>query len=51
MLYWHPMLTLAPGETLTVDCKMPDYDGPFEAVVEGLTEDGEGVAAFLDLTN
>ncbi len=50
-LYWHPLLALAPGETLTVDCKMPDYDGPFEAVVEGLTEDGEGIGAFLDLTN
>lgn len=48
-LYWHPLLTLAPGESLTVDCKMPDYDGSFEAVAEGLTEDGEGITARLEI--
>ena len=42
-LYWHPLLSLGPGQTLTVDCKMPVYEGTFEAVAEGLTETGEAV--------
>ena len=42
-LYWHPLLKLGPGETLAVDCKMPVYEGIFEAVAEGLTETGEAV--------
>jgi len=43
-LYWHPLLSLAPGETLTVDCKMPEYEGAFEAVAEGFTDAGDPVS-------
>ena len=48
-LYWHPMLTLAPGETLRLECKTPAYGGRFEAVAEGLTEAGTAVAAHATL--
>lgn len=44
-LLWQPLLTLAPGETITLDCKTPDYGGRFEAVVEGLADDGSPVSA------
>ena len=40
-LYWHPLLTLAPGETMDVECKMPLYEGRFEAVAEGLDTSGQ----------
>ena len=46
-LYWHPLLTLSPGESLTVDCRMPAYDGRFEAVAEGLTDSGDPVRVQL----
>ena len=46
-LYWHPLLTLAPGEALTLECKLPDYDGRFEAVAEGLTDAGAPVSTQL----
>ena len=36
-IYWHPMLTLAPGERVEVKCKTPAYGGRFEIVAEGLT--------------
>ena len=36
-LYWHPMLTLAPGERLELDCKTPVYTGSFQVIAEGLT--------------
>jgi hypothetical protein len=36
-LYWHPLLTLAPGERMEVECKTPVYGGRFEVVAEGLT--------------
>ncbi|MBR1488620.1 MAG: hypothetical protein IJ603_07040 [Bacteroidales bacterium] len=49
-LYWHPLLTLGPGETLEVECKTPAYGGRFEAVAEGLTEAGAAVAAHATLS-
>ena len=48
-LYWHPMLTLAPGESLSVECKTPAYSGRFEVVAEGLTAGGEAVSAHTTL--
>lgn len=36
-LYWHPMLTLAPGERMEVECKTPVYGGHFQVIAEGLT--------------
>ena len=44
-LYWHPLLTLEPGESMEIDCKMPVYPGRFEAVAEGLTASGGPVSA------
>ena len=44
-LYWHPLLTLAPGESVTVECKTPAYSGRFEVFAEGLSEAGEAVCA------
>ena len=44
-LYWHPMLTLEPGRSITLECKTPAYSGRFELAAEGLTEQGEPVSA------
>ena len=44
-LLWQPMLTLAPGETIRLECKTPAYGGRFEVVAEGLDEAGEAVSA------
>ena len=44
-IYWHPLLTLAPGESMAVTCKTPAYGGRFEVVAEGLGQTGEAVAA------
>ena len=49
-LYWHPLLTLAPGERRIIECKTPAYSGRFDAVAEGLTADGQAVAARCSLT-
>lgn len=48
-IYWHPLLTLAPGEHVELDCKTPAYTGRFQVVAEGLTPSGapvRSVAAF-----
>jgi hypothetical protein len=50
-IYWHPLLTLAPGETLEIECKMPMYSGRFEAVAEGLTSSCAPVSASTAFTN
>ena len=39
-IYWHPLLTLAPGESLELECKTPAYGGRFDVVAEGLTAEG-----------
>jgi len=44
-LYWHPMLTLAPGERMELECKTPAYGGRFEVVAEGLTSGNDPVRA------
>ena len=49
-IYWHPLLTLAPGESITLECKTPAYGGRFELVAEGLTTQGEPVSARGSLT-
>ena len=48
-LYWHPLLTLAPGESLSLNCKAPVYDGHFTVVAEGLTVSGKPVSASATL--
>ena len=50
-LYWHPLLSLAPGESCIIECKTPAYSGRFEAVAEGLTESGRGVSAHSIFTS
>ena len=44
-IFWHPLLTLAPGQTLVIPCKMPDYTGRFKVSAEGLAADGTPVQA------
>ena len=44
-LYWHPLLTLAPGESVAVECKTPAYSGRFEVFAEGLSASGEAVSS------
>lgn len=36
-IYWHPLVTLAPGQTLTIPLQIPDYKGAFVVKAEGLT--------------
>ncbi|MBQ2531830.1 MAG: hypothetical protein II548_06025, partial [Bacteroidales bacterium] len=42
-LYWHPVITLEPGERLKVDVRTPSYQGMFKVVAEGVTFDGTPV--------
>ena len=44
-LLWQPLLEIAPGETIELYCKTPVYTGLFEAVAEGLSDNGSPVAA------
>jgi len=44
-ILWHPMLELAPGEERVLEYCPPAYAGRFEAVVEGLSSEGEPVRA------
>ena len=48
-LYWHPLLTLAPGESVSIECKTPDYAGRFEVRAEGLTASGGAVLSLTSL--
>ena len=49
-LLWQPLLTLEPGESMELECKMPVYTGSFEAVAEGLTASGSPVSASASFT-
>ena len=44
-IYWHPALTLAPGESRVITCKTPAYGGRFDVAAEGLTPDGAAVCS------
>lgn len=46
-IYWHPLLTLAPGQTLTIPLQFPDYKGAFVVKAEGLTPSATPVSAAL----
>lgn len=41
VLYWHPALALASGESVRLSLTAPSYTGKFRVVAEGLTEDGK----------
>lgn len=40
---WQPLVDVRAGESITLDCKMPDIAGRYLITVEGLTEDGRPV--------
>jgi len=42
-LYWHPIVDLGAGEKLSFECQLPNYDGSFRVVVEGISEDGKPI--------
>ncbi|MBO4535855.1 MAG: hypothetical protein J5702_01470 [Bacteroidales bacterium] len=46
-IYWHPLLTLAPGQTLTIPLQIPDYKGSFVVKAEGLTPSATPVSGSL----
>ena len=50
-IYWHPLLKLAPGQTLVIPCKMPDYEGRFRVSLEGLAADGTPLQAETSFTS
>lgn len=41
LLYWHPALEIASGESVRLSLTAPSYTGKFRVVAEGLTEDGK----------
>ena len=49
-IFWHPLLTLGAGESVELEFKIPVYDGRFEAVAEGLAENGSPVSASASFT-
>lgn len=42
-LYWHPQISIAPGETFEFDCITPKYKGDFDIVAEGVNSEGNPV--------
>ena len=50
-IYWHPLLKLAPGQTLVIPCKMPDYEGRFKVSLEGFAADGTPLQAETSFTS
>lgn len=44
-IYWHPLMTLQPGESVTVNFKAPYYGGSFEVFAEGLDAEGSAVSS------
>ena len=48
-IWWHPLLELAPGETLEIECKSPAYTGDFRLSVEGLDDQGSPVCTGAEL--
>lgn len=39
-ILWKPEVELAPGAVTEIKCEIPDYEGNFVVVVEGVAEDG-----------
>ncbi len=50
-IFWHPILSLEPGQSYTVKCKTPAYGGRFNIVAEGVSDDLEGIYSqtFIEL--
>ena len=49
-IWWHPLLELAPRQTLVIPCKLPDYQGRFNVVAEGLSDAGTPLRAETSFT-
>lgn len=43
LLYWHPALEIASGESRRLSLTAPAYSGKFRVIAEGLTEDGKAL--------
>lgn len=50
-LYWHPLLEVGAGESVTIPCSLPDYRGSFVVVAEGLDAAGRPVHCRVSFTN
>ena len=48
-LFWHPLLRLGPGETLTVPIHIPTTAGSISATLEGVTATGWPVVGVVSL--
>ena len=48
-LFWHPLLRLGPGETLTVPIHIPTTAGSISATLEGVTATGRPVVGVVSL--
>ncbi len=48
-IYWNPIITLEPGETYEFDCSLPEYEGDFKIVVEGIDSQGNSLYLKEDL--
>lgn len=44
-IFWHPMIELAPGESVSLDYVRPSYSGTFRLTVEGVDSEGGAVRA------
>lgn len=44
-VYWHPLISIAPGESIEIKCKTPAYSGRFAINVEGFDENLKPVNA------
>lgn len=42
-IYWNPILPLKSGETVQLNCILPEYKGEFRVVIEGLNSSGQEI--------
>ncbi len=42
-IYWNPAVSLKPGESYDFDCTLPEYEGDFNIVVEGVDSKGRSI--------
>jgi len=46
-IYWHPLLQIGAGQTLTIPICLPDYKGSFVVEAEGLSASGAPITSRL----
>ncbi len=49
-IYWNPAVSLKSGESYDFDCFLPEYEGDFNVVVEGVDSDGRSLYVKRDLS-